>query len=443
MFKNWKKYLSYILPTIIVMCINCTYNVVDQMFVGNMIGAFGLTALQTVGPLLLFLTTAFAAVFNSGGAIRISQEIGKNNVSNANKYFGNMIICHVIYCICGSIISFLFLNNFLNLFNISSEALTLAKQYGSIMIFGALFSALGPSLAFIFKNYGHPIISMSLISSSLILNIIFDAVLIPRFGISGAAYATIGSQFILFVIDVILLYVIVKKDFNIKLIDIKPNILKIKDLIKRGIPGLGDPISVFGTMLFHNIAITYYYNDSYLPIYNCLFGMDAIGMAIISGIILGIQPLLSKSYGESNKIELKNIFKFSMFFVICFGIISTILFVIYSNAIPLLFGLKGDLFTLAAHATLISCFTYIFFGPVKIFYIYYQSINKTLLSSLIAYIDIFVLLPLMLYSLPKLIGLNGIWLALPISKFIMLCLILFYISWRKLTSQELIESNFK
>jgi Na+-driven multidrug efflux pump len=108
-----------------------------------------------------------------------------------------------------------------------------------------------------------------------------------------------------------------------------------------------------------------------------------------------------------------------------------------------LFGLKGNLFELAAHATLISCFTYMFFGPVKMFYIYYQSINRTLISSLIAYVDIFVILPLTLYILPKLIGLNGIWLALPISKMIVLILILIYIGGRKILSKELIESDLK
>ena len=458
MFKNWKSYLVYIIPTIIVMCVNCTYNIIDQMFVGNIIGPLGLTALQTVGPLLLFLSTAFAAVFNSGSAVKVSQSIGMNNINEANNYFGNMIWCHIFWCVITSTIAFLFLNTFLSFFNISSTALTYAKAYGSIMVFGSVFSALGPSLAFILKNYGHPIISMFLISTSLILNIILDIILIPKIGIRGAAIGTVGSQFILVILDLITLYFTIWKKFNVKKFNLTPRIKNIYEIVKRGIPGLGDPISVFGTMLLHNIAITYYYSEYYLPVYNCLFGMDAIAMAIvivssvlslgISGIILGVQPLLSKSYGEKNEYELKNVFKFSSIFILIFGVLSTLLFAIFNKEIPLLFGLKGDLFTLAAHATLISCFTYMFFGIVKVFYIYYQSIkwnsfycHYLIISSLIAYIDILIVMPLTLYLLPKMIGLNGIWLALPISKFIMLLLIIMYLIFCKIKKGYFIETN--
>ena len=443
MFKNWKFYLTYIMPTIIVMCVNCTYNVIDQMFVGNIIGPLGLTALQTVGPLLLFLSTAFAAVFNSGSAVKVSQSIGMKDINEANNYFGNMIWCHISWCILTSTIAFIFLNTFLSFFKISNAALELAKAYGAIMVFGSVFSALGPSLAFILKNYGHPIISMFLISTSLILNIILDIILIPRIGIRGAAIGTVGSQFILVVLDVITLYFTIWKKFNVKKYNFIPRFKNIYEIVKRGIPGLGDPISVFGTMLLHNVAITYYYNDYYLPVYNCLFGEDAIAMAIVSGIILGVQPLLSKTYGEKNEYELKNIFKFSSFFILIFGILSTLFFAIFNKEIPLLFGLKGDLFILAAHATLISCFTYMFFGIVKVFYIYYQSISKTLISSLIAYIDILIVLPLTLYLLPKIIGLNGIWLALPVSKAIMLLLIAMYLVFCKIKKGYFIETNIK
>ena len=423
MFKNWKIYLTYIIPTIIVMCVNCTYNVIDQMFVGNIIGPLGLTALQTVGPLLLFLSTAFAAVFNSGSAVKVSQCIGMNNINDANNYFGNMIWCHIFWCLITSVIAFIFLNTFLSFFNISNEALIYAKEYGSIMIFGSIFSALGPSLAFILKNYGHPIISMILISTSLILNIILDTILIPKIGMRGAAIGTIGSQFLLVLLDIIILKLTIIKKWNIKTNNLLPNFNFIKEIIKRGIPGLGDPISVFGTMLLHNIAITYYFSDKFLPIYNCLFGMEAIGMAIVSGIILGIQPLLSKSYGNKNKQELNNILKFSLIFVSFFGILSTILFLNFNSFIPTLFGLKDELLKEASTAILISCSTFIFFGIVKIFYIYYQSICKTLYSAMIAFGDIFIILPMCLFTLPNMFGINGIWMALPISKLIVLIFI--------------------
>ena len=424
MFKNWKLYLTYIIPTIIVMCVNCTYNIIDQMFVGNIIGPLGLTALQTVGPLLLFLSTAFAAVFNSGSAVKVSQSIGMNDVNEANNYFGNMIWCHILWCIITSSIASIFLNTFLSFFNISNEAFEYAKAYGSIMVFGSVFSALGPSLAFILKNYGHPIISMFLISSSLILNIILDALLIPKMGMRGAAIGTVGSQFILVILDIITLYFTVWKKFNVKKYNLIPRLKNIGEIIKRGIPGLGDPISVFGTMLLHNIAITHFYSDKLLPIYNCLFGMEAIGMAIVSGIILGIQPLLSKTYGENNKIELKNTFNFGLIFVTIFGFLSTILFLNFNTIIPTLFGLQGELLKEASNAILISCATFIFFGIVKVFYIYFQSINKTLISALIAFSDIFIILPMCLFTLPNMFGINGIWLALPASKIIILIFIL-------------------
>ena len=52
---------------------------------------------------------------------------------------------------------------------------------------------------------------------------------------------------------------------------------------------------------------------------------------------------------------------------------------------------------------------------------YYQATGKITDSSLLIYGDAFVALPLCLFALPLWFGLDGVWLAMPVSRVLLFC----------------------
>ena len=90
--------------------------------------------------------------------------------------------------------------------------------------------------------------------------------------------------------------------------------------------------------------------------------------------------------------------------------------------IPTLFNLEEHAFEVASHALLLTAPVYPLMGFLVISEAYFQAVGRHRLASILIYGDVLFLLPATLILLPKAIGLDGVWLAMPCVKF-SLCLV--------------------
>lgn len=95
----------------------------------------------------------------------------------------------------------IFLDRILVMLGASAAIFPYAKTYLRIILFGAVFSAMGPGINHFIRSDGHPRTSMFTQLLGAGLNIILDPIFIFGFGwgIAGAAWATVISQFVFFV----------------------------------------------------------------------------------------------------------------------------------------------------------------------------------------------------------------------------------------------------
>ena len=76
----------------------------------------------------------------------------------------------------------------------------------------------------------------------------------------------------------------------------------------------------------------------------------------------------------------------------------------------------------------ISSTAFVLLGVIRVAGYYYQATGKITDSSLLIYGDAFVALPLCLFALPLWFGLDGVWLAMPVSRvllFLFVCYLWF------------------
>ena len=86
------------------------------------------------------------------------------------------------------------------------------------------------------------------------------------------------------------------------------------------------------------------------------------------------------------------------------------------NVFPSWFNLTGDAAELAAHGLIISSTAFVLLGVIRVAGYYYQATGKIAASSLLIYGDAFFALPLCLFILPHYFGMDGVWLAMPVSR---------------------------
>ena len=148
----------------------------------------------------------------------------------------------------------------------------------------------------------------------------------------------------------------------------------------------------------------------------------------MTGLALGVQPLVAYLYGGGRHRRQNIIGNMGYYTAFGLGIVLMCVSVVGHDGFPAWFNLHGNAAVLAAHGLVISSTAFVLLGVIRVAGYYYQATGKITDSSLLIYGDAFVALPLCLFALPLWFGLDGVWLAMPVSRvllFLFVCYLWF------------------
>lgn len=187
--------LMFAFPILIGNGLQRVYTLVDTIMVGRLLGTQQLAAVGAASVIAnLFMDLGFS--FTSGFSIIIAQHYGANDDKAMKKALGatyTLVAALLsILMICG----FLLIKPFLHLTNAPEEIFPLAQGYLRIMIGGLVCSLIYNMLANILRGVGDSTIPLIFLIISVTLNIFLDyfCIAVLKWGVSGAATATIISQ---------------------------------------------------------------------------------------------------------------------------------------------------------------------------------------------------------------------------------------------------------
>lgn len=405
---------EFSIPCIISMLVNSLYNMVDQIFIGRGVGMLGNGATNVVFPISI-IALALSLMFGDGASAYLSLKLGEKKKEEAQIGVGNGIILISIFSILFTIITFVFLPNLLNLFGCTENLREYATNYGKIIAIGLPFVMIGTSLNSIIRSDGSPKYSMITMVTGAILNIILDPIFIFKFnmGVEGAALATIISQFLTFVLNV--LYI---KKF--KTITLRKKDLRLKKNVAQKIFTLGISsfitqmsfvfvIAIENNLLGNYGALTEYGAEIPITVLGIVMKISQILYSIVLGIAIGAQPIFGYNYGAQKKARVKETLKIVLTISVIITTISFILFQTIPDKLILIFG-SGD-----ANYINFACLTFRIYLMLVILNgiqipagIFFQAIGKSSKSAILSLSrQILFLIPAMLI-LSKLFGLMGI-----------------------------------
>lgn len=208
----------YAVPSIISMLVNSLYNIVDQIFIGWGVGYLGNGATNIIFPITIVFA-AFALMFGDGSSAYMSLMLGANKKTDAAKGVANGIILSVATSILFAAVSLIFFPQLLQLFGCTPELEPYAKAYGYIIILGLPFQMVCATINSVVRADGSPKYAMVTMLIGAVMNVILDPIFIFVFdmGVQGAAIATVISQILSFLLNVLYLR-------KLKSIELKKNI---------------------------------------------------------------------------------------------------------------------------------------------------------------------------------------------------------------------------
>lgn len=285
---------------------------------------------------------------------------------------------------------------------------------------------------------GSPAFAMTAMMTGAILNVILDPVFIfvLHWGIAGAAWATAIGQVVSFAICAV--YFFKPKSFRLTKKSFIPNRPILGNMISLGAATFVTQISIVTVSLVSNMtlarygAMSKYGPDIPISVFSIQTKVYTIVLNIVTGIVLGGQPILGYNYGAKKMDRVRETYRMVLKATLITGIIATVIFQLWPEAVVGIFGSGDALYQEFAVKTFriylalmtVTCL-------VKMTAVFFQSIGKStyaVISSVVR--DILCFTPLALF-LPKLLehtesgmGINGILYAAPISDLVAVVVIL-------------------
>ncbi len=433
-----KLLLKFSVPCVMGLLISALYNIVDQIFIGNSeLGYLGNAATGVSFPIIC-IANAFAWCVGDGAASYLSICAGKKDTDSAHKCVGTGITVTLLISIVLMIICELTAVPLMNLFGASDQTLELAVTYFQIVVAFFPFYLLLNVMNSMIRADGSPAFAMIAMMTGAVINIILDPIFIflLKWGISGAAWATAIGQVASFIICVV--YFFNPKSFKLEKRSFIPNIPILCNMISLGAATFVTQISIVIVSLVSNMTLAHYgalskYGpDVPISVFSIQTKVYTIVLNIVTGIALGGQPIFGYNYGAKRMDRVRETYKIVLCGTLVTGIIATVIFQLWPQAVVGIFGSGNALYQEFAVKTFriylslmtVTCL-------VKMTAVFFQSIGQStyaVISSVVRDIICFTPLalgiPIVLEKAEVGTGINGILYAAPISDLVAIIVIL-------------------
>ncbi len=406
---------QYAIPAIIAMTASSLYNMVDSIFIGHGVGAYAIAGLAITFP-LMNLGAAFGSLVGVGASSLISMLLGERNYGMAQKVFGNVITLNLLIGLIYTIAVLLFLDPILIFFGGSEQTLPYAREYMVIILWGNMITHMYFGLNAILRAAGFPKRAMYATIFTVVLNTVLDPVFIYVFdmGISGAAIATVLSQFIALCMQ-------------LKWFSNKNDVLHFKKGIYNLIPRVSKDILAIGASPFlMNVAACFivilinsglkkYSGDLAIGAYGIINRVAFIFVMIVMGLNQGMQPIVGYNYGAK---KFDRVHKTLVTTILLATGVTTFGFLIaelFPKLFIVMFTTEGELIDIAEKGMRIIFIFFPIVGFQMVTTNFFQSVGMAGKSIFLSLSRQLIFLAPCLVILPIFFDVTGIWMSMAVA----------------------------
>ena len=396
-----KIFYQAVIPSMLAFALSGIYSVADGFFVGNSLGDNALAAINIAYPLTAFIQAAGTGI-GMGGAVMFAIHNGSGDYSRSRKFFG---ISLLLLALSGFLFTLFFLGSgerILRMFGAEGDILRLGAEYFRYIAFGTLFQVMATGIVPFIRNMGSPVTAMFAMTGGFLTNILLDYILVwvLPYGMTGAAVATVIGQAV--TLAVCLIFLIRKREL--------PSLSFNKDI----------------TLILVNKSAVYYGGNTAVACYASISYISSVVLLLLQGVSDGSQPLISLCYGKKEIRQAASYRNMAYRFALAVSAACMLVIFFSREHAAALFGASREVTENVGRIFPVFIAGYLFVGISRITTSYFYATEKNRFASILIYGEPLCLL-LFLTVFPRLWGIEGTWLAIPLSQICMMLLSLLFI----------------
>lgn len=404
------------IPTVFSLLMSGLYGVMDGLFVGRAVGDTGLAAINIAWPIAAVITAVGIGI-GSGGSVLYSNSNGKGEQER-----GEVVYHQTIALLFAAAMVLLIVLGFtypaiLSALGAKGDVYQKAVEYIQIIIFGAVFQVMGTGFIPMLRNRNLAFQAMVSMAAGMGVNGVLNYLLlfVVKIGIRGAAVGTIAAQFVVLVISSYLIYG--RQKVHLKVVWQHK---MIGEILKIGISAFGLSLAPSIVLLFTNLQCLKYGGDAAVACYAVISYIVFPVQSMLMGIGDGTQPLMSFYSGAKKMEELRFVKKIASIAVVGMGAVFFVIVILVSKYIPDVFGMQMDSQAYFGTGMAVSAVSFLFTGLAKFHISYLNATLQVKKAMQLIYGETIVVAPFLIFLLPYVFKINGIWLSLPGTQLIML-----------------------
>ena len=409
--------LSLSMPIVLTNFIQTAYGMVDMIWVGRL----GSSAIAAIGTASIFTNFSFSifSLIIIGTSIKLAHSIGAKKDHEAQSYISNALILTAILAILLISMLIIFRKPLIGFYRLGNENINLmAENYLVVSSIGILFMYFNSLFSSVFNSYGNSKIPFRANTIGFILNMILDPILIfgfgtnIKFGIMGAAIATLSSRILVFILFIIFIN---KNNFTCFSRHIQFDFLKAKEVIKIGLPVTAQR-ATFSLITVYMSRIVSDWGSVALAVQKVGIQIESISYMTAAGMQGAISAFIGQNYGAKKYDRIKEGYKVALTLTLIFSGLITIIFMVFPKQIfsiflndPTALSIGTEYMRIIGFSQLFMCIEILTVGA-------FNGLGRTYIPPIIGVIFSGLRIPVaLLLSSSALFGLNGVWLSISVS----------------------------
>ncbi len=407
---TYKRLLRFVMPSVMMIICTSVYGIVDGFFVSNYVGKTPFAAINLIMPLLMGLGT-IGFMIGAGGSAIVSKTMGEGKEELANQYFSMLVWVALGLGTILSVLVFILIRPITLAFGAEGELLENCVVYGRILL------CVMPAfiLQFVFQSFfitaEKPGLNLQIQLAAGVANGILDYLFIVVFawGLAGAALATAAGQVIGGVVPVF--YFIRKNDSRLRLARARFEKGILAKALANGSSEMVTNLSVSIVSILYNFKLMMAAGEDGVAAYGIIMYVNIVFMAIFLGYAIGSAPVVGFHYGAGNHDELRNMFRKSIVLMAGAGIV--MFGIAELTAVPLVMifaGYDEGLMELTVHGFRLYALSFLMMGVNVWASAFFTALGNGVVSAAISFCRTLVFQVIVIFILPLILGMDGIWL---------------------------------
>jgi len=430
-----KLLISYSIPAIAGMVIVALNQVISSIYIGKDIGHIALASMAVTFPVINLLM-AFCQLVAMGCAALCSIELGRSNMEKANAMLGHSVILELIASALFGIVFWIFLDPILLFFGASEQSLQPAHEFMMPLIVLSPLGFLMLGFNFLARSTGYAKTAMATALMSSAGIIIFSPIFIRwlGWGMYGAALAQVVGQ--AFSVTWLIRHFL----FANALVRFRRGIWRLRREWVMQILAIGTAPFLINfcaciVVVVLNRALLEYGGDLAVGAFGIVNRLMMIAGMSVVGLGQGMQPLVGFNFGARKMQRVRQALRYGLIAGTAITLTGTLGSALMPETLVRIFTNHPPLVELSTHALRLMGAMFVCVGPQVIIGTYFQSLGLAKIAGLISMLRQMICLLPLLFILPPFLGLDGVWICMPIADVLGLTIAAIFL-WLSIRAQD-------